>query len=178
MKSIALRRSVTTMGRRTLAAVLGGVAAVAVAGAALSAPLRLVSDRYADPVLSQVVIRWRCDRLPGQNVVYEGYIDALPRGTAATIVEGRMWLGASGMSAREVAILFRHAGRRFSPAAEVPEGPSGSFNLTPFRIVRGDGSCSSPVSVYWWPVADDGPQLAGSPGAGWADVEAHEFPLR
>jgi hypothetical protein len=160
-------------------AIIALAAVIASPAAAALVPLRLAQVAYDDPLLSRVTIRWRCDQVPGGDIVYRGYIDAAPHGTSATIVEGLIWLADSGLTGKGEAVTLRQMDGRFSAAAWVPKGSAGTFNLMPFRILVNGKSCGSPVSIYWWPVDEAKlPSLARSSHLRFPVDRAHEFALR
>ncbi len=146
---------------------------------AISSLPRLARVSYEDPLLSRVTILWRCDPVSGGNVVYRGYMDAAPHGTAETVVGGLIWLADSGLIGKGKTVTSRQTDGRFSAAVDVPRGPEGTFNLMPFRILFNGSKCGSPVSIYWLPIDEaDLPSIARSNDRRFSIDRAHEFALR
>jgi hypothetical protein len=168
------------MFRRPLGIALILLAAViALPATAALLPLQLARVAYDDPLLSRVTIRWRCDLVTAGDTVYRGYIDAAPHRTSVAVVEGLIWLADSGMIGTGKTVTPRQMDGPFSAAARVPTGPTGTFNLMPFRILVNAKRCGSPMSIYWWPV-DHGTlsSLAPSSRLRFSLDRAHEFALR
>jgi hypothetical protein len=163
-----------------LATALGTLLPAVSAAQSINPPLASVS--YTDQMLSRVTIRWRCDPAPDGTIVYRGYIDAFPAANSELHVEGRLWLGDSGLLPGGEYIAFAQTNVSFSAASGVPREPAQSYNVMPFRILRKGDVCGSRVSIYWWPISvaekRPGPRTPQQIALRFPINRAHEFPLR